>query len=108
MEKVAYFETAATDVRNKVDKRKGHRDCAVGGLGCEEQRFNDVPLSFAKFCALSPLHGNIESVQLLDKARSITIVFIYMPTYPKPTIYPNSGPFLHRLLCTSLTVWGWG
>jgi hypothetical protein len=40
MEKVAYYETAAADVSNKVDKRKRQRAGAVGGLGCGEQGFD--------------------------------------------------------------------
>jgi hypothetical protein len=36
MEKVAYYETAATDVSNKVDKRKRQRAGVVGGLGCDQ------------------------------------------------------------------------
>jgi hypothetical protein len=50
-------------VSNKVDKRKRQRAAAVGGLGCEEQSFNEFPLSFAKFCGLPPLYGNFENVQ---------------------------------------------
>jgi len=63
MEKVAYYETAAADVSNKVDKRKRQRAGAVGGLGCGEQSFDEFPLSFAKFCGLPPLYGNFENVQ---------------------------------------------
>ena len=84
MEKVAYYETAAADVSNKVDKRKRQRAGAVGGLGCEEQSFDEFPLSFAKFCGLPPLYGNFENVQQLDETRIIKIVLICMPTYPKP------------------------
>jgi hypothetical protein len=63
MEKVAYYETAAADVSNKVDTRKRQRAGAAGGLGCGKESFDEFPLSFAKFCGLPPLHGNIENVQ---------------------------------------------
>ena len=42
MEKVAYYETAATDVSNKVDTRKKQRACALGGLGGEELGFSEI------------------------------------------------------------------
>jgi hypothetical protein len=54
MEKVAYYETAAADVSNKVDKKKRQRAGAVGGLGCEEKSFDEFPLGLAKFCGLPP------------------------------------------------------
>jgi hypothetical protein len=60
---VAYCEKEAADVSNKVDKWKNHRAGAVGGLGCGEQSFDEFPLSFAGFCGLPPLHGNIENVR---------------------------------------------
>jgi hypothetical protein len=63
MEKAAYLETTATDVSNKVDKRKRQRAGAVGGLGCGEQSFDEFSLSFAKFCGLPPLYENFENVQ---------------------------------------------
>jgi hypothetical protein len=60
---VPSYEKEAADVSNKVDKRKRQRVGAVGGLGCGEQSFDEFPLSFAKFCGVPPLHGNIENVQ---------------------------------------------
>ena len=47
MEKVAYYETAATDVSNKVDTRTRQRVGAVGGLGSEEQSFDELPVGIA-------------------------------------------------------------
>jgi hypothetical protein len=64
MEKAAYYKTAAADVSNKVDNRERQRAGAVGGLGCGERSFAEFPLSFAKFCGLPPLHGNMGTVQL--------------------------------------------
>ena len=60
---MAYYETAATDVSNKVDTRKRQRVGAVGGLGCEEQNFDEFPLGIAKLCGLPPLYRNFENFQ---------------------------------------------
>jgi hypothetical protein len=76
MEKVAYYETAAADVSNKVDKKKRQRARAVGGLGCGEQGLDLFPLSFAKFCGFPPVYGNFENVQYFStKVRTIFCIF---------------------------------
>ena len=47
MDKVAYYGSAATDVSNRVDTRKRQRVGAVGGLGSEEQSFDELPVGIA-------------------------------------------------------------
>ena len=63
MEKVAYYGSAATDVSNKVDTRTRQRVGAVGGLGSEEQSFDELPIGIAKLCDLPQLLGNFENFQ---------------------------------------------
>ena len=71
---------------------------AVLDLG--EHSFDEFPLSFAGFCGLPPLHGDIGYVQVQNKTGVIRIVLLCMPTYPKPYFYHSSGMF--SIVCSAL------